>query len=181
MTPTAISPSILESNHRSLTATYALSSGQKALWFQQQMPLESMAYHLCKTVRITSKLSIALWYQTWQKLTERHSMLRTTYTIEDGEPVQVVHPHLDVPLGVIDTSLWSDAELKTEIISVANRPFDLAHEPALRVYLFQRSLRDYIQLISLHKIGGDLWSLNILLAEFRRLYGRKDGVPTSGV
>lgn len=149
---------------------YPLSLGQQAMWFLYQMAPESVAYNIFSTVRIRSDLDVETWQRVWQKLVERHPVLRTTYNIHNGQPVQVVHPHQQVDVKVTDASAWNEQELQENILAETDRPFDLEQGPMLRVRLFSQSDREHIQLIVMHHIAGDMWSFDILLDELRHLY-----------
>ncbi|TBR56879.1 hypothetical protein B4U84_25840 [Westiellopsis prolifica IICB1] len=160
-------------------AFYPLSYNQRDLWLIYQMAPESVAYNIYSTVQITSALDVEVWQQTWQKIVDRHAILRTTYTNRDNRPIQVIHPHHKVKLEVTDTSTWSEKELKEQILRQVRQPFDLKNGPVLRIYLFKRSVQDYIQLLTMHEIAGEMRSINILLSELQRLYAVEVGILNS--
>lgn len=149
---------------------YSLSFGQKAMWFLHQMAPESLAYNIFSTVRLCSDLDVKAWQRVWQKLGSRHPILRTTYTLQDGQPVQVVHPHQQLDIKVTDASSWNEQDLQESIFAETDRPFNLEEGPQLRVRLFSQSEQEHVQLIVMHHIAGDMWSFDILLNELRSLY-----------
>lgn len=158
------------SSTESWESNYPLSYGQQALWFLYQMAPESVAYNILITVQISSELDLGAWQRAWQKLVERHPILRTTYTTRAGQPVQVVHPHQEVAFKVVDASGWNEDYLKEQILAEADRPFNLEQGPVFRVTLFERSAQEYIQLLTMHHIAGEMWSFDILLDELQVLY-----------
>lgn len=89
------------------TSFSPLSSGQQALWFLYQMAPESIAYNIFITVRIGSDLDLPAWHRVWQKICERHPILRTTYTTYEGKPVQLLHEQQEVYIQVTDASNWT--------------------------------------------------------------------------
>ncbi|MBD2162865.1 amino acid adenylation domain-containing protein [Calothrix membranacea FACHB-236] len=148
----------------------ALSHGQQALWFLYQMAPESVAYNIFETVRIKSNLNIEAWQRAWQNISDRYAILRTTYTIRNGQPVQQIHQQKKVDLEVIDASAWSQEDLKAQIYQETDRPFKLQSGPVLRVRLFTNTAQGNVQLVVMHQIAGDMWSLDLLLQELQVFY-----------
>lgn len=145
---------------------FPLSHGQQAMWFLYQIAPQSIAYNIFMTVRLCGELDLGAWHRAWQKIVERHSILRTAYTERDGELIQVVHSYQEVDIQVTDASAWSEDYLKKQILAETDRPFNLESDRVLRVRLFTRSPQEHIQLLSMHHIAGDMWSFDILLNEF---------------
>ncbi|NEQ41935.1 MAG: hypothetical protein F6K40_39445, partial [Okeania sp. SIO3I5] len=56
-----------------------MSEGQKGLWFLYKIDPNNTAYNESNAVKISSHLDINAWKATWQKIVERHAILRTTY------------------------------------------------------------------------------------------------------
>ena len=157
-------------------AFYPLSHNQKDLWLIYQMAPESAAYNIYSTVQITSDLNIEVWQQVWQKIVDRHAILRTTYTNRDNQPIQVIHLHHKIKIEVTDASTWSQNDLKEQILTQVKQPFNLKNGPVLRIDLFKRSVQEYIQLLTMHEIAGEVRSINILLSELQRLYAAEIGM-----
>ena len=147
-----------------------MSDGQKGLWFIYQMNPKNLAQNLYTTVKISSALDLKIWEETWQKIGQRHDILRTTYGVKNDELVQIVHSNIGVITQVIDGSNWSQEKLNNKILAHADIPFDLEHEAGIRVSLFKNSETEFFQLITMHHIAGDMWSLDLFLKEFESLY-----------
>jgi len=147
-----------------------LAHGQRTLWHLYQMVPKSTALNIYCKVEFGSDLNQTSWHRAWQKIGERHSILRTTYTSREGQPVQVVDPHREVKLDVTDASNWSEDYLKTQILATADRPFDLEKGSVLRVQLYTRHDKTSVQVLVMHHIAGDMWSFDILLEELQLLY-----------
>ncbi|BAY24964.1 amino acid adenylation domain-containing protein [Calothrix sp. NIES-2100] len=152
------------------TSFCSLTYGQQALWFLYQIAPESVAHNIFLLARIDSELDLAAWRRAWQQIVDRHTILRTTYTIRNGQPIQQIHSHQEVDIEVIDVAVESEEDLKTQIYQQTDRPFDLESGPVLRVKLFSKTTLGYIQLILMHHIAGDMWSLELLLEELQILY-----------
>ncbi|MDB9435706.1 amino acid adenylation domain-containing protein, partial [Dolichospermum lemmermannii CS-548] len=163
-----IGSSVFDNPHSS--AFYPLSYGQQALWFLYQIDPESVAYNIFTTVRISSKLDIEALRRAWNKIIERHAILRTTYTSYAGTPVQRIHEKQEVDIQITDASNWSEDYLREQIFIETDCPFNLEIDSVLRINLFTQSVEEHILLLTMHHIAGDLWSFDILLNEFQNFY-----------
>jgi len=149
---------------------YPLSPGQEAMWLIWKIAPESVAYNIFITAKIHAYLEIAVVNRVWQKIIEKHPILRTTYTSYEGKPVQQVNQQENFKVEVIDASDWSEDQLVEKIYAIADRPFNLEKDSVLRVNLFTRSAAEHILLLTMHHIAGDMWSYDLLLSEFQSLY-----------
>jgi amino acid adenylation domain-containing protein/non-ribosomal peptide synthase protein (TIGR01720 family) len=153
--------------------SYALSSGQEAIWFLQQISPESVAYNIFITVKINYYLNISVVELVWKKIIEKHPILKTTYFSYEGKPVQRVNQQQRFDFEVIDASNWSEDHLKEKIFAITDRPFNLEEDSVLRVNLFTCSEKEHILLLTMHHIAGDMWSFDLLLSEFQTLYAEE--------
>jgi amino acid adenylation domain-containing protein len=147
-----------------------LSRGQEAMWLIYQIASESVAYNIFITAKIYSYLKIPVVNRVWQKIIEKHPILRTTYTSHEGKPVQQVNQQENFQVEVIDASDWREEQLVEKIYAIADHPFNLEKDSVLRVNLFTRSAEEHILLLTMHHIAGDMWSYDLLLSEFQALY-----------
>ncbi|MGH7221893.1 MAG: non-ribosomal peptide synthetase, partial [Gemmataceae bacterium] len=151
-------------------STFALSHGQRGLWFLSQLDRAGAAYNIFFPARIRSRVDVPAFRRALQTLIDRHPSLRTTFEQQDGEPRQRVHEKLSLWLEVHDAASWSEEVLRTRIEEEAYRPFDLERGPLMRTYLFSRSPDEHIFLLTAHHIIGDFWSLVLLMEEMQELY-----------
>jgi amino acid adenylation domain-containing protein len=149
---------------------HPLSRGQQALWFLYQMAPESVAYNIFDTALIRSPIDITGLHRAWQKIVNRHSILRTTYTTHEGKPFQVIQEYLEGSIQVTDTSNWSEDYLKKQILLETDRPFNLEKELPWRLNLFTLSPQEYILLLTMHHIASDSWSYDLLFTELQLWY-----------
>jgi len=153
------------------SSVYSMSEGQRVLWFIHKIAPDNTAYNTYNTVKINSSLDLERWKATWQKIIKRHPILRTTYgTDNEGNPVQIVHPTIDIPMEVIDASSWSEERLKKEILERADVLYDLEKSPIIRLHLFERSATEFVQLFTIHHIANDGTTRDLFLKEFKQLY-----------
>ncbi|HEX8090548.1 MAG TPA: condensation domain-containing protein, partial [Blastocatellia bacterium] len=153
---------------------FPLSVGQQSLWFMHQVAPLSTAYNIPVAVRIASDVDIETLRRAFQALTDRHAMLRTTFSSSHGEPFQRVHKNFEVHFEAEDASTWTDARQKERLAEEVNQVFDLEKGPLLRAKLFRHSPQGHVLLLVVHHIVADLWSLAVLLEELGPLYSAKN-------
>ena len=102
--------------------TGALSHGQRALWFLQQLAPESPAYNLAFAARVRSGLEVESLRRALQTLVGRHASLRTTIGNERGEPFRQVHEDVTAHLRLLDAVGWDAEELTARLTAEAQTP-----------------------------------------------------------
>lgn len=107
---------------------HPLSYNQLSMWYLYQMTPESDAYNIWFTGRIRSVINVVALRHAFQTLIDRHAILRTTYTLHQGEPVQQIHDEQSVDFAQIDASAWGVDELKQQVALIARQPFDLERD-----------------------------------------------------
>ena len=105
---------------------------------------------------------------------ERHEVLRSTITDEDGLPAISRCPAFTTALVVNDLTVMSKSVLSDEIDRhlqmEIEHVFDLSHDIPLRATLFRLGKERWILLLIVHQIVLDDWSVAILSAELSELY-----------
>ncbi|MCB2262546.1 MAG: amino acid adenylation domain-containing protein [Candidatus Thiosymbion ectosymbiont of Robbea hypermnestra] len=158
-----------------VTKTYPLSRGQQALWFLYQGARKSAAYNTVSSICILSPVDASALRRTLQTLTNRHPSLRTTFTMQEGRPVQAIHGYREVDFQETDASQWSPDELRERVIEAYRQPLDLQQGPLLRASLFTRSREEHVFLVTIHHIVFDAWSTWIFWDEFAHLLSAEKG------
>ena len=161
---------LLRQRARESISSHPLSYAQQALWFINQAMPGGASYNVAFPFRICSKLNTPALKRVVQALMDHHQMLRTTYSDDNGVPVQHIHGYMQAAFNEVDASRWNEEELKQKVDEAYRRPFDLERGPLLRVYLFNRSESDYVFLMVAHHIAVDGWSVRLLLDEVRTFY-----------
>ena len=161
---------LIRSKASAKTVPQPLSRGQKALWFLHRSAPASPAYHVGFAAGIRSGLDVRALQRALQSLVDRHPLLRTTFRLQDGEPVQDVHGYRGVRLAISAAAGLSDADLHERVVAAHEAPFDLERGPLLRASLFVRSPAESVLLLTVHHIVFDGWSLWLCLDELAHLY-----------
>src|SRR6185295_14794062 len=77
-------PSRIEAAHRERPP---LSFAQQRLWFLHQLMPESFEYNIARAVRLRGRVRVELLAASLGEIVRRHGSLRTTFAVEDGQPV----------------------------------------------------------------------------------------------
>ncbi len=156
------------------TNCFPLSFSQERLWFLDQLDGASPVYNIPSALRISGTLDVKAMQAALDQLIQRHEVLRTVFPARDSQPAQVILPHLDVDLPVIDLGEVPEPDREPEALRLAraeiDRPFDLAHGPLLRLSLYRLAPQSHLLLLVIHHIIADGWSMARLVAELAALY-----------
>jgi amino acid adenylation domain-containing protein len=152
-----------------------LSFAQQRLWFLDKFEKDSTFYNLPATVRIHgATLNVSALEKSLREVTQRHEILRTTFTTIDGQPAQVIAPesHFTLPLSDLGglPPAQRDAEAQRLAREEAQLPFDLSTGPLVRARLLRLAPEDHVLLLSMHHIVSDGWSMGVLVREVAALY-----------
>ncbi|OBF36771.1 non-ribosomal peptide synthetase [Mycobacterium sp. ACS1612] len=165
---------LLRERVESSAATHPLSFGQRSLWLLENLSPGSPAHIITYTGLISGELDVAALERAAQALVDRNAILRTTYGVRDGQPIQRVHPRWQVRMARQDLDP-GEYGLQNWLRRESNRPFDLETGPVFRLTLLRRGPQDHILVLAIHHIAVDFWSLDILLDELRLLYAAQFG------
>jgi len=151
-------------------ADHPLSFGQQAMWYLHQLAPDSPAYNIATAIRIKSPVDVEALERSFSALILRHASLRTTFTAENGKPVQRIASQTSFAIRREDATSWSHDELQGCISEQSREPFDLESGPLIRVGLFAIAADEQILLLVVHHIVADFWSLAILMREMGIFY-----------
>ena len=153
---------------------FPASFAQERLWFLDQLEPGSPFYTIPAAVRLVGPLDIAAFERALNYVVARHETLRTTFAAPDGRPVQLIAPAQRLSLPLTDlTALPPDARAAAAqrlAQADAQRPFDLRAGPLLRVGLVRLAAETHLQLLTIHHIVADGWSVGVLVGELSAAY-----------
>jgi amino acid adenylation domain-containing protein len=151
-----------------------LSFGQERLWFLHQLERSSAAYHLPYALRLCGVLDLGALARTLAAIVARHESLRTSFVVQDGTPMQQIAPAAACPLRLCDLATLPTAHAEALVQGLARaeaqRPFDLAGGPLLRLALLRLAPDAHVLLLTMHHIIADGWSIGVLIREVAALY-----------
>jgi amino acid adenylation domain-containing protein len=159
---------------------FPLSFAQQRLWFLEQLEPSSTAYLVPSALRLSGKLEVQALERSFQELLHRHESLRTTFALQEGQPVQIIHSageereRTSSLLTVIDLQGLQPERQEREARHLADqegqRPCDLEQGPLWRTSLLQLEPHEQVLLLTLHHIITDGWSNEVLMRELTTLY-----------
>ncbi len=152
-----------------------LSPLQQGILFQTLYSPESGMYVEQLSIRLNALVVPQLLRRAWQKVLDRHSVLRTSFYWEDVEqPVQVVQGDVAIPFHEEDWSRLDSAEqvsqLQAYLAAERASGFDLSRAPLIRVSVIRLSETSCQLIVSLHHIILDGWSIALIFQEVSAYY-----------
>jgi amino acid adenylation domain-containing protein len=154
---------------------HELTPTQQAMLIYSLYAPESQAYfeQVCYTYR--GPLNISAFAAAWQRVIERHQILRTSFSTQDAERLsQFVHNEATLSLQQHD---WrglpaSEQESRRDrfLKADSDRGFDLGIAPLIRVALLQTDDDAFWIVVSNHHIILDGWSMSLVRGEVSQFY-----------
>jgi amino acid adenylation domain-containing protein len=160
---------------KNVESFYPLSPMQQGMIFHSLLAPESGMYVEQVSCRLRGCLDIPAFERAWQRVIERHSILRTGFAGEElKEPVQVVHKRVTLPLEQQDwrglTAAEQAARLDSFLQAGRARGFKLAEPPLMRLALI-RVADDACDFVwCYHHALLDGWSVPLLMREVFAFY-----------
>jgi amino acid adenylation domain-containing protein/non-ribosomal peptide synthase protein (TIGR01720 family) len=164
-----------------LTATYGeVADLYPVAPMQESMLLHTLAFPASEVgfdrtvLRLRGPVDAAVLRRAWQRLAERHAVLRTCFAWRGTEAaLQVVLRAVEPPWTEVDLSaLPLDEPLAAyrELLAADRRGFDLARAPLLRLLLVRLGAGESRLVWSRHHVLLDGWSTAIVVSELETLY-----------
>jgi hypothetical protein len=161
-----------------------LSSGQRGLWFLDQLDPDGRGYLVQRAFEISGDVDVEALRVALSDAQNRHEALRSRFMASSRGPVQAptappVHlRRIDVPADGDGAAVARDvmsADLMTRL--------DLAAGPPWRVSLATMAERRHVLVLTLHHIACDGRSLDVLCRDLGRAYAahrRGEALPPPG-
>ncbi|HEX7240343.1 MAG TPA: amino acid adenylation domain-containing protein, partial [Longimicrobiaceae bacterium] len=168
------------------TGPLPLSYGQERIWMLDRLEPGNPMYNVPMAGWLRGPLDMGAAKRALAEIVRRHEVYRTVYAEVDGVAVQIVRPHLDVPLPVDDFSGIPEADRMATVRrrhdEEARCPTDLTTGPVMRARLLRFEPGLHALLITAHHIVTDGWSEGLFLYELSVLYqaftaGRPSPLP----
>ncbi|NQE37105.1 non-ribosomal peptide synthetase [Microcoleus asticus] len=153
-----------------------LSFGEQQMWLLAQVEPGNPFYNEHFTIYLPSSIDRLALEQSFNQIIDRHEILRTNFSVFDGQPIRIVQPSCYLPLPLINfQEIASESDRETEALRFvkekARQPFNLTSDLLLRATLIQISETDYRLYITVHHIILDAVSLySVLFPELVTLY-----------
>jgi amino acid adenylation domain-containing protein len=151
-----------------------LSYAQELLWLLSQVFDDGIAYNAPGAFQLEGPLDLELLRRALEGLVARHSILRTTYEVRDGAPVQVIASECAVELNLVDLRHLPLDERRAQAQRVlkeeSRHRFDLVSGPVMRPTVIRMAPDEHILMLNMHHIATDGYSRGVLYRDLTALY-----------
>jgi len=149
--------------------SYSMSSAQKRLFMLDKIIGTSTNYNIPGILNITGSFDIDRLQDALDQLVKREEVFRTSFHMENGEPVQKIAEKVELNIEYCEQD---EISIQEEFLDFV-KPFDLSEAPLARVKVVR--IKDtYLLFYDIHHIISDGGSIPVMLSEITALYaGRK--------
>ena len=151
-----------------------ISPGQARLLSIEQLTPGTTRYNLTSGLRLMGGLDQEAFLSGMQLIFQRHQVLRTAFSQEDGAWLQRL---IDIPEPVLPTinlaHLPATQRMKTALEHArkeSTRPIDFLQGPLVRSVLIRLAANDHIFVVTMHHMVSDNWSFNVFFNELSEVY-----------
>jgi len=145
-----------------------LSFSQQRLWFLDRLEGRSPAYNMPLAARLEGPLNRGALQRALDEIARRHSVLRSSFAANDGEPTVIIREQSECLLAYFDST--SDFCERRLMLEEAERCFDLETDVLIRAALHRVGETSHLLFVTMHHIVSDGWSLGIFIRELAALY-----------
>src|ERR1044071_2949916 len=158
-----------------IESIYPLSPMQHGMLFHCLYAPESEVYFDQFTCTLAGDLDVEAFTRAWQKVVDRHQVLRTSFVWERCEkPLQVVQRRVKLPLEQQDWRALEESQQQEQLEALIqadrDRGFDLSRAPLMRQILIRLSDDVYQFLWSRSHLLLDGWSNPLILGDVFAYY-----------
>lgn len=150
------------------------SFGEERFWGLDRANPGNPTWMVPVRFRLQGTLDCAFIERAFNEIVRRHETLRTTFTVRDGQPAQVIRSTLTIQVPLTDLrhlpKLKRDAEVDRLSFKEARWRFDLAVGPLFRVSLLRVDDNEHVMLVTPHHSVADYWSIGLISNELGALY-----------
>ncbi len=158
-----------------IESIYPLSPMQEGMLFHTLLKPASGIYLMQNRYLLQGDLDSGAFVRAWQRVMERHSILRTSFVWKtQKQPLQVVHKHIDLPMEVLDWRTVPAHEQADRLNGILQAElqagFDFGKAPLMRFRLIRLTEDTYEFVHSFHHILLDEWCTSLLMMDFLAHY-----------
>ena len=155
--------------------TIPLTHAQEQIWVHAQLAPHLPLYNEPVTIHYSGSLNVDALERSFNEILRRHEAWRTSISIVEGAPVQIVHDDLSVSLPLVDLTHLPRAQREPSALQIAaedaREPLDLGKAPLFRTRLIRVDELEYRLYLTLCHIIFDGVALDrVFLPELATLY-----------
>ena len=154
---------------------YELSPLQQGMFFHCLYAPQSGVYFEQVCFKVQGNFNVPAFVRAWQKVIDRHAILRASFHWEDLEkPVQVVHQQVQLPFVRLDwrgSGLAQQGEQFEHLLRTDREDgFELSKPPLMRLICIELESGTLQFIWSFHHLLLDGWSVQLVLKEVGAFY-----------
>jgi amino acid adenylation domain-containing protein/non-ribosomal peptide synthase protein (TIGR01720 family) len=151
---------------------YELSPLQQGLYYHWVSAKKAAAYFMQTNCTIKGALNVTLLNDAYNRLVQRHSILRSHFAEQAGVLLQVVKKEVAAAIEYVDVSESADVQEAVAAYKAADRlrGFDLSAGSQMRLAVLHTGNETFEFVWSHHHILMDGWCGGILIKEFFTIY-----------
>jgi hypothetical protein len=151
-----------------------LSPAQQRLWAVAGMDEPGEAFDMVRAFRLEGVLDAAALDRALAAIGRRHEILRASFPMVGGRPVQRIAPACPEVLSFMDLRHLPEgrrqAALEAALGAGRGPRFDLASGPLWRVRVIRLAGNRHVLHLAMHHLISDDWSVQVLLRELSAAY-----------
>ena len=149
-----------------LSSINEMSSAQKRLYALDQIQGANTTYNVPMLLEVNGELNIEKLKEAMQQVCNKHEILRTYFTSQDGKFLQITEPKLKVDIKIEKLNKSNIYDVLEEHIT----PFDLSKLPLFRILVINVSEGKNYVIFDIHHIIFDGESIPIFLQDLSKFY-----------
>lgn len=151
-----------------------LSFAQQRLWFLDQLVGRGPTYNISGALQLDGALNLDALKNSLQAVIQRHEVLRTVFTTDDGQPYQQIRQTFSFDLPLSDLSYLMEPSRQQALDQFIGQQllgsFDLQQDLMLRANIVKLANNQHVLVLIMHHIVADGWSIGVLVDELQALY-----------
>ncbi|WP_367129334.1 amino acid adenylation domain-containing protein [Saccharothrix sp. HUAS TT1] len=158
-----------------LVDAYPMAALQVGMVYEMERDPDRLPYHNVDSFEVEAVFEEGAFRRALEHVVLRHPILRTSFALADySVPMQLVHPHAEMPLHVEDLRdqgrAAQDEVVRAYLERQRRSPFDHARPPLFRMAVHRRSDAVFQWTLTEHHAVFDGWSLHSTIAEIFEVY-----------
>ncbi len=149
---------------------YPQSDAQKRFFILNQMSPEILTYNAPSAMEIEGALDVSHCESVLQSIINGHEILRTSFHLIDGLPVQKIHEDVVFKVEVIEEE---NPDIES-IIKSFQIPFDLGKPTQFRACVCKKGDNSFYLITDIHHIIVDRTTFGLIMEDFVSLYNGKE-------
>ena len=162
--------------------TAPLSHIQHRLWSDYQSGQGKMRHTMPVALKFSGNLDQKALAESINEVVRRHDILRVTFPLQNGTPVQKIAAEFQIQMESLDVSCvpadQRDAEIQKQIDAETHSRFSLSDGPLIHARMLFFHEQEHALVFVLHAMVADGWSGAVLGDEIIRIYeAYSQGLP----